>query len=135
MDALHPRLLVDDFAACFGFYSAVLPALAGAHLVKGAAAGPYANWDVDDEALLVLFDRGAMSAVAGTGDLPRTAPPAQDRTMFVLRVTDVDDAVETCLKNGGTLAVAATDRPDWGPNLRTAHVRDPEGTLLELQSY
>lgn len=22
-----------------------------------------------------------------------------------------------------------------GPSLRTAHVRDPEGTLIELQSY
>jgi len=31
--------------------------------------------------------------------------------------------------------VAPADRPEWGPNLRTAHLRDPLGTLIELQSY
>ncbi|WP_063044893.1 hypothetical protein [Nocardia pseudovaccinii] len=135
MDALYSRLLVTRFAECFDFYYAVLPELIGAKLIKGTAAGPYANWDVDDQAVLVLFDRGAMSEVVGTTDLPVTAAPAQDAVMFVCRVPDVGTGLDLCLRNGATLAAAATDRPNWGPNLRAAHLRDPAGTLIELQSY
>ena len=135
MDALHPRLLVDRFPEMFEFYQAVLPELVGAKLVKGAAAGPYANWDVADQGVLVLFDRAAMAAVLGTEDRPATPSAAQDNVMFVCRVADVDASAELCLRHGATLVVPATDRPAWGPTLRTAHLRDPEGHLIELQSY
>ncbi|MFD7908224.1 VOC family protein [Kitasatospora sp. NPDC059747] len=134
MDALYPRLLVTRFAECFGFYRAVLPPLTGAVLVKGAPEGPYANWDVDDQAVLVLYDRAAMAATLGTTDLPVRAA-AQDSAMLAFRVDDVDAALALCLAHGGTLAVPATDRPEWGPNLRSAHLRDPDGHLVELQSY
>jgi predicted enzyme related to lactoylglutathione lyase len=135
MDALHSRLLVSRFAEMFDFYQAVLPELLGAKLMKGSPAGPYANWDVEDQAVLILFDRATMAAVAGTAELPASAAPSQDRTMFVCRVDDVDAGAELCVRHGATLVVAATDRPEWGPTLRTAHVRDPEGNLIELQSY
>ncbi|MFE6766802.1 VOC family protein [Streptomyces sp. NPDC057689] len=135
MDALHPRLLVERFADCFRFYDAVLPALIGAVRASGGAAGPYAHWDVDGQGVLVLFDRDAMAAVVGRGHLPAQAPPAQDRSMLVCRVDDVDAGLELCLAGGGKLAAPACDRPEWGPGLRTAHVRDPEGNLVELQSY
>nr|WP_042447356.1 VOC family protein [Streptacidiphilus jiangxiensis] len=135
MDALHPRLLVDRFADAFAFYDAVLPELFGARLMKGTAAGPYANWDVDDEAILVLFDRAALAGTIGSDHLPTAAPAAQDRAMFVCRVGDVDAGLALCLQHGGTAVTEPTDRPDWGPGLRTAHLRDPEGHLIELQSY
>ncbi|MCC9308603.1 glyoxalase/bleomycin resistance/extradiol dioxygenase family protein [Kitasatospora sp. RB6PN24] len=135
MDALYPRLLVTRFAECFRFYDAVLPVLCGAVRQKGDAAGPYANWDVDDQAVLVLFDRAAMAQVVGTAALPTAAAPAQDAVMLVHRVVDVDAALAHCLAHGGTPVLEATDRPEWGPGLRAAHLRDPEGTLIELQSY
>lgn len=135
MDALHPRLLVDRFADCFRFYDAVLPALIGAVRASGGVSGPYAHWDVDGQGVLVLFDRGAMAAVTGTDGLPADAPPAQDRSMFVCRVDDVDAGLALCLARGAELTAPARDRPEWGPGLRTAHVRDPEGNLVELQSY
>lgn len=135
MDALYPRLLVDRFPEMFEFYQAVLPALAGAQLIKGSADGYYANWDVKDQAVLVLFARERMAGVAGTEGLPKSGPAVQDSLMFVLRVDDVDAGVELCLRHGATLVAPAMDRPDWGPTLRTAHLRDPEGHLIELQSY
>ena len=136
MDALHPRLLVARFAECFRFYEAVLPKLVGAHLVGGTEAGPYANWDRGGEGALILFDRGAMAAAIGTADLPANAAgPAQDAAMLVCRVDAVDEALALCLEHGGTLVAGATDRPQWGPTLRTAHLRDPDGNLIELQSY
>ncbi|MER5205325.1 VOC family protein [Streptomyces sp. NPDC002825] len=136
MDVPYPRLLVSRFADCFRFYAAVLPPLTGAGLDKGAPDGPYANWEAeDDRTVLVLFDRGAMASVLGTGTLPAAPGPAQDAAMLVLRVPDVDKALALCLESGGVLVLGATDRPEWGPGLRTAHLRDPEGYLIELQSY
>jgi predicted enzyme related to lactoylglutathione lyase len=135
MDALYTRLLVSDFAACFRFYHAALPELIGAKLIKGEETGPYANWDLNDEAVLVLFDRGFMAGAAGTADLPAEPAPHQDTQMLVLRVDDVDAGARVCVRNGARLVAEAQDRPQWGENLRTAHLRDPQGTLIELQAY
>ncbi|MER5349325.1 VOC family protein [Kitasatospora sp. NPDC002551] len=136
MDALYPRLLVADFPACFGFYDAVLPPLTGAALVKGSPEGPYATWDLGGQALLSLFDRGRLAAAVGTA-APPSGPGAgaQDDTVLVLRVDDVDRAFARCLRHGGAPVTGPADRPQWGPGLRTAHLRDPEGRLVELQSY
>ena len=135
MDALHPRLLVARFPECFRFYEAVLPKLIGATLMQGTESGHYAHWDLDNQGVLTLFSRSAIAAAMGTAQLPSSAPPAQDSTMLVCRVDDVDAGLALCLAHGAALAAEATDRPDWGPNLRTAHLRDPEGNLIELQSY
>lgn len=135
MDTLHPRLLVSDFGAAFRFYGQVLPTLLGATLSRGGPDGPYASWDVGTEGVLVLFDRGAMAEVAGTGSLPAEPPAGQDRAMLVSRVTDVAAAYESALRYGGSPVAPPADRPEWGPTMRTAHVRDPEGNLLEFQSY
>jgi predicted enzyme related to lactoylglutathione lyase len=132
VDALQARLLTHRFGEMFAFYDAVLPVLAKAELARGDAAGPYANWDAAGQGLLVLFDRAAMAATVGTGGLPADPPPAQDRSMLVCRVDDVDDALALCLHHGASLAAQAADRPDWGPALRTAHIRDPDGNLIEL---
>ena len=135
MDALHPRLLVARFAECFRFYEAALPKIIGANLVQGNEAGPYAHWDVNGEGVLMLFSRAAMAATVGTTELPVAAEPAQDNAMLVCRVEDVDAALALCLASGATLVVGAADRPEWGPTMRTAHLRDPDGNLIELQSY
>jgi catechol 2,3-dioxygenase-like lactoylglutathione lyase family enzyme len=139
MDALHPRLLVADFGAAFRFYDRVLPELLGATLTRGGPEGPYASWDVGGEGLLTLLERAAMAEVAGTGALPTaspTAPPAtQDRAMLVSRVPDVAAAYDLALRHGGAPVAPPAARPAWGPTMRTAHLRDPEGNLLEFQSY
>ncbi|MET9962025.1 VOC family protein [Streptomyces sp. NPDC006326] len=131
MDALHPRLLTARFDATFRFYDALLPALLGATRSRGAAEGPYASWDVGDQGVLALLDRTAMTPAA----TPDAASGPDDRTMLVSRVPDVDTAYAACLAHGAAPAAPPADRPEWGPTLRTAHVRDPEGNLWELQSY
>ncbi|TDU76685.1 catechol 2,3-dioxygenase-like lactoylglutathione lyase family enzyme [Streptomyces sp. KS 21] len=144
MDALHTRLLVARFGDAFRFYDALLPALLGATRTRGGAEGPYASWDVDGQGVLALFDRTAMATVtASTTTPPGDGGPAgpggpgalDDRTMLVSRVPDVDAAYAACLSRGATPAGPPADRPEWGPTLRSAHVRDPEGNLWELQSY
>ncbi|MEW9550231.1 VOC family protein [Nonomuraea sp. NPDC050783] len=135
MDALYPRLLVRDFPAGVAFYTAVLRELHGVDPVKVIPAAGYANWDLDGGTGLVLFARAAVAAAVGTGGLPESAPPAQDAAMLVMRVDDVDAAAACLARHGATLAAAPQDRPEWGPGLRTAHLRDPEGHLIEVQSY
>jgi hypothetical protein len=107
----------------------VLPKLVGARLAAGDPGGPYASWDVEGEGLLSIFDRTAMNAVTGVNTT------AGGTVMLVCRVTDVDAGTELCLTNGATLVVPPADRPEWGPNLRTSHLRALEGVLIELQSY
>ena len=129
MDALHPRLLVDDFPAVFAFYAAVLPALTGARLAAGSPEGPYASWDVGDQGLLSICDARMVSGVTGV-DVARGGA-----VMLVCRVADVEAATAICQSHAAMVVAPPADRPEWGPNLRTAHVRDPQGTLVELQSY
>ncbi|GAB3812981.1 VOC family protein [Kribbella italica] len=131
MDALYPRLLVDDFAATVEFYRGALEELFGIQPVKVIPEATYANWDLGGEAALVLFGRAGLAAALG---LDAEAPPSTS-TMLVLKVDDVDAAAQVVEKHGATPVAEAQDRPQWGPNLRTAHLRAPDGTLLELQSY
>ncbi len=130
MDVLHPRLLVSRFADSFRFYDAVLPELIGATRTRGGEEGPYASWDVGTEGVLALFDRALMAGVVGDGD-----GTVQDRAMFVSRVGDVDKGFALCVRHGARPVSEPADRPEWGPGMRVAHLRDPEGNLLELQSY
>ncbi|GGX27252.1 VOC family protein [Streptomyces noursei] len=134
MDALYPRLLVEDFDTAAGFWTEALRDLLGIEPVKVLPAAGYANWDLGGEAVLVLYARTAIARAIGTGDLP-SAAPAQDSAMLVLRVDDVDAATRCLSEHGAAVLAEPQDRPDWGPNLRTAHIRTPDGTLVELQSY
>ncbi|AEW96944.1 MULTISPECIES: glyoxalase/bleomycin resistance/extradiol dioxygenase family protein [Streptomycetaceae] len=134
MDALHPRLLVRDFDTSLRFWTAALRALHGIEPVKVVPEARYANWDLDGQAVLVIFARENIVRIVGTDSLPEHAA-AQDTGMLVLRVADTDDAAARLAAHGATVVAAPQDRPEWGPGLRTAHLRDPEGNLIELQSY
>lgn len=133
MDALYPRLLVDDFPACARFYESALEALLEIRPVKMLPEAEYANWDLNGEGVLVLMGRARMAEAVRTSSLP--APSGQDRSMLVFRVDDVDAASRLLNDLGATPVTGPRDRPEWGTGLRAAHVRDPDGNLLELQSY
>ena len=75
-----------------------------------------------------------MAKVIGAEHLP-SAAPAQDAAMLVLRVDDVDEAAHRLTGHGASVLAEPQDRPEWGPGLRSAHLRTPDGTLVELQSY
>ncbi|MBK8019931.1 MAG: VOC family protein [Chloroflexi bacterium] len=60
---------------------------------------------------------------------PRRAS-AQDSSLLVFEVDDVDQAVQSLQGKGVSFIAMPTDRPDWG--MRTAHFRDPDGNLLEI---
>lgn len=134
MDALHPRLLVEDFGTAARFWTAALRDLLGIEPVKVIPQAGYANWDLGGEAALTLFSRAALARAIGTEALPAHAP-AQDAAMLVLRVDDVEAAAGKLTAHGASVVTGPRDRPEWGPGLRTAHLRTPDGSLVELQSY
>ncbi|MEU9096917.1 glyoxalase/bleomycin resistance/extradiol dioxygenase family protein [Streptomyces sp. NPDC048361] len=129
----YPRLLVDRYEPAFRFYDAVLPGLTGCTLARGNSASGYASWDAGDgRTALALFARAAMVAALGEDSVP------DGGASLVIRMATpeaLDAAVSLCAEAGGTLAAPARELPAWGPGLRAAHILDPDGNLVELQTY
>lgn len=119
----HTRLLVSEYRACFRFYRDVL----GFDVEWGDEEGGYADFRTG-ETTLALFDRTAMAEAVGADDDPGGAA-RRDEVAVVFRVESVDDAYER-LRSEASFVTEPRDRPEWG--IRVAHLRDPDGTLLEI---
>lgn len=116
------RLLVEDYAACFRFYRDVMQFPA----TFGNEESGYADFDVGSATPLALFERGeqlAQIASDATG-------AAGDGAALIFEVEDVDRALADLRGRGAPVAGEPADRSDWG--IRVAYVRDPDGTLIEL---
>ena len=121
MRLTHARLLVDDYPACFRFYRDVMRF----PVTYGDEDGAYADFDAGSDVGLALFARSAMAQALGS-----TTDASGDKVAMIFSVDDVDAALEQLRQQGVAVAAEAQDRPDWG--IRAAHVRDPDGNLLEL---
>ncbi|EYF04150.1 VOC family protein [Chondromyces apiculatus] len=119
------RLLVVRFDEMFHFYRDAL----GLTPTWGDPAGPYASFDLPGGGSIGLFRREIMASTVGTAARP-PEDSAQDRFNLVLRVDDVDALAVALGQRGVALLGAPRDMPSWG--LRVAHLRDPDGNLLEL---
>jgi lactoylglutathione lyase len=121
---VHTRLLVDDYEGCFRFYRDVL----GLEVSFGDENSGYADFAAGDSSFS-LFIRAAMEEVVGV--LPDLAPGVErDRVVLVVGVDDLEATVLRLERKGANFALGIQSRPDWG--IRTAHLRDPDGNLVEL---
>jgi catechol 2,3-dioxygenase-like lactoylglutathione lyase family enzyme len=120
------RLLVNDFDGCFRFYRDVM----GLRVTWGKEGSNYASFAAGP-ITLSIFLRRLMARDLDTQDLPVQAV-AQDRVLLAFKVDDMEEEVATILARGCRLCVRVTDHPDYG--IRTAHLRDPDGNLIELNS-
>lgn len=128
MKLTHVRLLVERFDECFRFYRDVM----GFIPLWGAEGSDYADFRAPrGEAMVALFGRQAMADTLGAGSLPCDTP-CQDRAMLIIEAADLDSTVAALKARGAVFLVDITERPDWG--IRAAHLRDPEGNLIELNS-
>lgn len=127
MELTHIRLLVRDFDACFRFYRDVLQF----RVLWGGEGSGYANFEVGEGTRLALFGQHEMAEVVGTESLP-DEPAYKDRAMLIFEAKDTDTAVAGLRARGADILVEAADYPGWG--IRAAYVRDPNGTLIELNS-
>ena len=124
MKLTHVRLLVQDFATSFRFYRDAM----GLEVRHGSETGEYAEFRAGDT-VIALFDRAEMSRIAGTTGKP-AAPESQDAAVLCIEVHDVDAVFGQLRRKGVEVVTEPVDRVDWG--IRTAHVRAPEGTLIEV---
>ena len=128
MKLTHIRLLVNDFDTCFRFYRDVM----GFTAQWGAEGSEYADFrSPRGEAMVALYSRQGMAETIGAGHLPCDAA-CQDKAMLIFEAADLDSTVNALLARGADFIAGITERPGWG--IRTAHLRDPEGNLIELNS-
>jgi catechol 2,3-dioxygenase-like lactoylglutathione lyase family enzyme len=119
------RLLAAQFEAMFRFYRDTL----GIQPSHGEETGTYASFDLPGGSSIALFRREHMAAAVGTTDRPADAA-AQDRFALILEVDGLDARVDALATRGVAFLAPPRDMPDWG--IRVAHLRDPDGNLLEL---
>lgn len=120
----HIRLLVNRFAESFRFYRDVM----GFEPIWGSEEDVYADFDTGT-ITLALFERKLMAEAIGNSGNPHTAKML-DPICLVLQVEDVESEWKRLLARGAQPAAPPADHLDWG--IRTAHVRDPEGNLIEI---
>ncbi len=124
MKLTHVRLLVEDTARCLAFYRDAL----GLEVTLEAGDGIYYELAAGD-VLLALYRRDLMGQMMGA-ELP---PPARsDAVAFTFQVHDVDRTAEQLRERGVELV---TEPMDYDVAfLRLAHLRDPEGNLIEINA-
>jgi lactoylglutathione lyase len=120
----HVRLLVKDYPLCFHFYRDVL----GFKAIWGDKNSRYADFETGSTTI-ALFGRAAMANAIGTSYRLLDAT-TQDKTSLIFEVSDVDRATSELKAKGVVFEAEPTDHPDWG--IRTAHFRDPDGNLIEI---
>lgn len=123
------RILVDDFPTSFRFYRDVLGLVPQA---EEQESGPYACFKFPDSSTdVALFARSMMAASLGGSGIAN--PGSADHFVLVFRVDDVDAAYAKAVADGANGVSGPADQPGWG--MRVAHLRAPEGTLIEFCSY
>jgi predicted enzyme related to lactoylglutathione lyase len=119
------RLLVTDFRACYHFYGDVL----GLKPQSGAQDGPYEKFSpAAGSAGIALEDRALMAQVLGE----LTDAPDGYRSLVVLRVDDLDQYCEQIVARGAEILQGPAPMTD---RMRVAHLKDPEGNIVELQEW
>jgi lactoylglutathione lyase len=122
------RLLVSDFSACYHFYADIL----GLKPQSGSVEGPYEKFSpATGSAGIALQDRSMMARIGGElGELEESA--TGHRSLVVLRVDDLDATCARIVERGGVIAQGPAPMTD---RMRVAHLKDPEGNLVELQEW
>lgn len=124
MNLTHVRLLVNDMGACRDFYQNKL----GLPVQLDVVEGIYCEF-VAGDCTLALYKRDLMESVAGVamaGDRP------VDKVALTFEVADVDATHKELNAKGVKFVTEPHDQEAWV--LRVAHLRDPEGNLIEINA-
>ena len=122
MKLTYIRLLTDNYRACFRFYRDVM----GFEITWGDEEGAYAEFRASDGVSVAL---NRPEVMAGLVD---EASCSEDNAVLIFAVEDLAASVQTLKQRGAKFVAEVQDRPSWG--VRTAHLRDPAGNLLELNT-
>ncbi len=118
------RLLVDDLEACFLFYRDLMEF----EVKMSDLEAGYAEFKVGD-LKLSLFRRQEMADMIHNSHKPPHAE-CQDRLALIFTVNDVEAEYEQLTHKGVHFTAAPMSNPYYG--LKSAYLRDPDGTLIGL---
>lgn len=121
------RLLVKDFQQSVAFYRDVI----GFPLGTFAEEMKFASFKTGDTKL-EIFSREQMAEEIGGNNLSSDAD-SQSKFAFGLSVDDIDEVCARLKDKGIPLLNEPHDRKDW--NARVAHLRDPDGNVIELYKH
>ena len=121
MKLTHIRLLVNDIEACRSFYKGKL---GFEEMVE--VEGVYYEF-LAGECRLGLYKRDLMESVAGVA---MAREKVIDKVALTFEVADVDAAYKELRGKGLDFISEPQDQETWV--LRVAHLRDPEGNLIEI---
>jgi catechol 2,3-dioxygenase-like lactoylglutathione lyase family enzyme len=121
------RILVKDFDKSWRFYRDRL----GLTPAKGHGHPPYGEFVWNDRAIVSIFDRKLMAKAVGL-DPGQYPVGCVGKSALIFEVKDVDGVAKRLRRRGVKLLQGPTARPDW--NLRTIHLRDPDGYIIEIYS-
>lgn len=124
MKLTHIRLLVDDIDACRSFYKDKLSLKEQLEVVEGI----YYEF-VAGNCILALYKRELMESVAGVA---MAGEKVIDKVALTFEVADVDAAYKPLRAKGVEFVTEPHDQETWV--LRVAHLRDPEGNLIEINA-
>lgn len=125
MRLTHVRLLADDVEKSVAFYRDVI----GLEVTLNAGEGVYYELDAG-AVILALYRRDLMAQMTRQ---PLSSPDADDEsTVLTFAVDDVDASYEELRRRGATFVTEPQDQPV--AFIRTAHLRDPEGHLIEINA-
>ncbi|MBI9068340.1 MAG: VOC family protein [Salinivirgaceae bacterium] len=127
MELSNVRLLVQDFDACFTFYSEKLNLIVD----WGKLGDDYASFNVGMPMGLSIYKTDLMAKAIGNShkNLPLDS---REKSLIILKVKNVDKAYERLLKNGVAFISEPKNMSGWG--MRVAHLYDPENNLIEIWS-
>ncbi|CAN5914439.1 hypothetical protein BH11MYX2_BH11MYX2_08910 [soil metagenome] len=121
MQLVQTRLLVRRFSETYDFYLNVL----GLTPQRSQRSGPYEKFSFPTG--------GASIALQAREDVEAVIPLLETDTQLVaIKVDDLETTATQLTERGATMLAPPAVR--YGA-LRTAYLRDPAGTLLELQQW
>jgi catechol 2,3-dioxygenase-like lactoylglutathione lyase family enzyme len=118
----YVRLLVDNYRGSFRFYRDVL----GMRVLRGDVDSDYAEFEAPG-VRLALFQRARMTEALG---LPEPAGEGRGHIVLVFAVDDVDAVHRELQAKGVAFARGPRTHADW--DVRTAHLHDPDGNVIEI---
>ncbi|MGN7759899.1 VOC family protein [Paenibacillus sp. 22594] len=123
MNLSHFRLLVPDVCECFTFYRDII----GLKVLHGNEETPYAEFQTGNInlALEPLMGNEPPQVLREHKDFS-----IHDRAALIFKVDNVDSVYDQLRSKHVEFVKKPHDTPEWGH--RVAYLRDPAGTLIEL---
>jgi lactoylglutathione lyase len=120
MRLTHIRLLTPDVPRLSAFYKEAL----GLEPTLEISEGFYCELSAGDVSVGV-YRKDLMDSITGSPD-----EPTGDRALLTFAVEDVDVAFRAAVGAGAVAVSEPHEQEAWF--LRVAHIRDPDGNLIEL---